>query len=371
MTGDGILSLRIAELDDAIDLLTNEAGRQNLGAGVCISLLAARRSGLRSALATMEDLPAAALRAAAQPGPIEVLFLDAAGALHETPQAGNDLAVGFKAAARHDAPPAATAQDVPHRAELAAPLPATATEPPDPGQQAREPATHAPPQPEPRPADQVPPPASKIPPPPPERVRQEGPGAQTLTRERADLLRELWPNLSLSLREILHRFNGLPGRTLETPNALYSIAPKLGLPTRRMPLRKAAKTPQPTPGEPEPSEKAWTPERVALLTRLHAEHKTFRAIAQACSDLPGPPIDDRMVTRKVHRSGLVRPPKHADPKDPLASLDADDLEEARRMIRSGKRGAKDLAQHFGWEDDRAIAIAAAIRDELVRPEIAA
>lgn len=49
---------------------------------------------------------------------------------------------------------------------------------------------------------------------------------------------------------------------------------------------------------------------------------------------------------------------------PLAALPPDDADEARRMMRSAKVGARDLAEYFGWPQDQAVAIAAAIRDEM-------
>jgi hypothetical protein len=61
---------------------------------------------------------------------------------------------------------------------------------------------------------------------------------------------------------------------------------------------------------------------------------------------------------------LVEPARDADPNDPLASLPADDLAEAREMMRGGKVGARALAEYFGWDQELAVKIAAALRDEL-------
>jgi hypothetical protein len=79
--------------------------------------------------------------------------------------------------------------------------------------------------------------------------------------------------------------------------------------------------------------------------------------------------------KKPHRTSAasMHTPKQrdADPNDPLASLPADDLTEAREMMRGGKVGAKALAEYFGWDQDLAVKIAAALRDELTLPGRAA
>lgn len=60
-------------------------------------------------------------------------------------------------------------------------------------------------------------------------------------------------------------------------------------------------------------------------------------------------------------------PKAATPRnqqDPLTWQTADEIEEARQMLRGGKVGAKALAEYFGWPHDEAVKIAAALRAEL-------
>jgi hypothetical protein len=57
-------------------------------------------------------------------------------------------------------------------------------------------------------------------------------------------------------------------------------------------------------------------------------------------------------------------PRDADPNCPLTKLPAEDLAEARDMMRKASIGAKALQDYFGWEHAQAVKIAAAIRDEM-------
>ena len=64
----------------------------------------------------------------------------------------------------------------------------------------------------------------------------------------------------------------------------------------------------------------------------------------------------------------VAPPAAAQPArdeaDPLTWHPAEDIAEARQMMRAGNIGAKALAEYFGWQLSEAQAIAAALRDDL-------
>jgi len=82
------------------------------------------------------------------------------------------------------------------------------------------------------------------------------------TPERIALLRRMWPDQALSIRQIHEAWNALPGPTFESGNSLYGIARMLGLPSQRMaiaaapPAAPAAEDPPiaipPAPGRPEP-----------------------------------------------------------------------------------------------------------------------
>ncbi|WP_135471026.1 hypothetical protein [Crenalkalicoccus roseus] len=78
-------------------------------------------------------------------------------------------------------------------------------------------------------AEPAPSPVAEAPPAPP----KAGHYRDRLTPERAELLRRLWPDPSLTGEAILQRLNALPGQPYTNPNSLYGIAPRLGLPPRR------------------------------------------------------------------------------------------------------------------------------------------
>jgi hypothetical protein len=54
----------------------------------------------------------------------------------------------------------------------------------------------------------------------------------------------------------------------------------------------------------------------------------------------------------------------ADPSDPLLEAPEDEIAEAESMLRAGRVGASALADYFGWPQDKAIRIAAALRDKI-------
>jgi len=164
-----------------------------------------------------------------------------------------------------------------------------------------------------------------------------------------------------------------------------------------------------------PPPSRWTPERLALLAKLWPEGAPSEAIRQAVNALPGPAIATGMaVESQAKKIGARRAPSVAtairqanmasaravrttsaitaapgpasapepapepvmvpEPEAPaepqggtgdnvLAFVDADELTEARQMMRGGRIGAKDLAEWFGWDLSRAQEIAAAIRAE--------
>lgn len=70
------------------------------------------------------------------------------------------------------------------------------------------------------------------------------------TPERAALMRELWLNPAVQVRDILARINALPGAPYANPTSLYSLAVRLGLPTQRPIAARPA--PVPAPAEPTP-----------------------------------------------------------------------------------------------------------------------
>ncbi len=108
--------------------------------------------------------------------------------------------------------------------------------------------------------------------------------------------------------------------------------------------RATAPKPEPVPPGPVP------PSNNAARKAAHAE-RTRAGMAAA---------------KAARMAGTFNSPKPSDaaPDCPLAKLPAEDLAEARNMIRSGKVGAKALAEYFGWEHDQAVKIAAALRDEI-------
>lgn len=59
-------------------------------------------------------------------------------------------------------------------------------------------------------------------------------------------------------------------------------------------------------------------------------------------------------------AGVVK----ADPSDPLLEAPEDEIAEAEQMLRAGRVGAKALVEYFGWPLDKAIRIAAALRDKI-------
>jgi hypothetical protein len=219
--------------------------------------------------------------------------------------------------------------------------------------------------------------------PPADRGTPSGPEARprTYTPDRDALLRQLWPDTSLSRSDLRARLNALPGMPIQSNDAMGQRAIALGL--RR---RSTAAGEAPTAGQRRPGKSTRTPEREALLRALWPDRSvSMREIVRRYNALPGRPIaGDGSLNAIVKAMGLpgrsaeIRRAREqtpfardAAPDDPLAGLIPDDLAEARRMIASNQHGARDLARHFGWDEPRAIRIAAAIRDDLTRPEIAA
>jgi hypothetical protein len=128
--------------------------------------------------------------------------------------------------------------------------------------------------------------------------------------EQEQLIRELWPQKGLPRADIHRRYNDLGPHQVPKSSYLYPIAVRLGV--------------------------------------------------HCYGSQP-----------KKGKRPVGRPPagRQADPMDPLAALPDDDLAEARAIIRR-RGGWRDLAAHFGWPEREAIAIAAALRDDLTRPELA-
>jgi hypothetical protein len=148
------------------------------------------------------------------------------------------------------------------------------------------------------PAPAPPPPEADEPPIPPEALRGQ------LTEARARVLMRMWPDLTHDMRDIHQAMLAHPGPPMPNSTAIYGLAQRLGLPTRRS-----------------------------------------EAYAQpAEADAPAAP-------EPTTAEGV------------LASVPADDLAEARRMLAAGKIGAKGLHEYFGWPMLRAQAIAEAIRAE--------
>lgn len=72
------------------------------------------------------------------------------------------------------------------------------------------------------------------------------------TPERAELMRELWLDPSVHVRDIHARINALPGEPYTNPTSLYGLAVRLGLPTQRPIEARSAPVPPPQPAEPAP-----------------------------------------------------------------------------------------------------------------------
>jgi hypothetical protein len=109
----------------------------------------------------------------------------------------------------------------------------------------------------------------------------------------------------------------------------------------------------------------WTEARKALLREAYPAGEPVGVIFARINALPGPPCaSHQAVAATAATMGLRRPPRGTPtPPDPFAGIPADDVEEARAMIRNGNAGAKALAEYFGWDMERAQAVAAAIRHE--------
>lgn len=202
---------------------------------------------------------------------------------------------------------------------------------------------------------------------------------RTYTAERDALLRELWRGPNISRSDMRARLNALPGMPIQSNDAMSQRAMALGLGRRSTAAGEAAAAPQRRPGN-----SSRSPEREALLRELWPDRSvSMREIVRRYNALPGRPIaGDGSLNAIVKAMGLpgrsaeirraieqTPVARDAAPDDPLAGLIPDDLAEARRMIASNQHGAKDLARHFGWDEPRAIRIAAAIRDDLTRPEL--
>lgn len=94
-------------------------------------------------------------------------------------------------------------------------------------------------------------------------------------------------------------------------------------------------------------------------------------LTPARADLPGRPVAAGSLYYVAKQAGLGRrtssddasPLVSAETRHPFAEVPADELAEAREMMRKASCGAKALHEYFGWPLERAQAIAAAIRDE--------
>ncbi|MBU8543970.1 MULTISPECIES: hypothetical protein [Roseomonadaceae] len=119
-----------------------------------------------------------------------------------------------------------------------------------------------------------------------------------------------------------------------------------------------------------------TPERAALLRTLWpAKDLTVPEIRQRLSALPGPdvPAPDALRWQAARRLRLPnrrhrpRGPRAAKdlPQDPaLDGLWPQDIAEARVLLRRPSTDASYLAEYFGWPPDRAVTVAAILRDDL-------
>lgn len=81
--------------------------------------------------------------------------------------------------------------------------------------------------------------AKALEPAPPARKRakaQKPPSAPveaSATPRRLAMLKEAWMNPALTARDIMHRWNALPGKPVRYPTAMYRYAAQLDLPTQR------------------------------------------------------------------------------------------------------------------------------------------
>jgi hypothetical protein len=220
--------------------------------------------------------------------------------------------------------------------------------------------------------------------------------------ERIALLGDLYKQGTMPLDDIAARLNDLPGPPVSSAKAVKLKAWKLGL---MRPALPAAPLLDPAAGEgdapPAPAQQpprrhgapphVWTPERVDALRQMYAAGAKRWTILAHINALPGPPCAS-VDALKMHakKLGLTRPgtdtpasfaaapPPAAPPpdalptatqparddSDPLTWHPADDIAEARQMMRSSKVGAKALAEYFGWALAEAQAIAAALRDQI-------
>ena len=188
--------------------------------------------------------------------------------------------------------------------------------------------------------------------------------AKVWTDDRLALLRTLYAQADLTLDDIAARINALPGVPVSSPGAVKAKASKLGLAGPGL-----AKPPQPASAPaPALAQRIWTPERVDLLRTLYAEGLHRTAILPRINALPGPPCASvTAMMMKAGKLGLTRSTAPAAPASAappaLASKPAEDIEEARQMMRAGNIGALALSEYFGWPLDEAQAIAAEIRAE--------
>jgi hypothetical protein len=104
----------------------------------------------------------------------------------------------------------------------------------------------------------------------------------------------------------------------------------------------------------------WTEERKQVLRDLYPKGASGEEIAAAVNALPGEPATPNQCLIQAGANMGLRRSTTAPAPDPLAGLEPDEITEAESILRSN-RGARGLAEWFGWELPRAQAIAEALR----------
>lgn len=155
-----------------------------------------------------------------------------------------------------------------------------------------------------------------------------GPRPSKMTPEREALFRRLWLDPAHTAKAVLQAVNALPGEPYETAQALYSLARRLGMPTQR-PL-PAGDTAAPAAHAAEPAPATSPPAAEAA-----------RPAPAAASPAPSP-------------------------------VAADEERDAEDAIRADpeRRGARWLAEEYGWTLERAQRLVFRVR-ETMRAEAAA
>lgn len=149
-------------------------------------------------------------------------------------------------------------------------------------------------------------------------------------------------------------------------------------PAARAPDAPAEEPPPATTAQPAPAPDAgphYTPERRALIAELWGDLSVSAAdLLNRVNALPGPRIASSASlyqgvrtrcglpgSRAAYASQRAQPAPPPAEIDPLAGLSAEEIEEARGLLQGAGGGARKLVEWFGWDLDRAQAIAEALR----------